>query len=217
MLYVNARLLKQYGKRIKEGTVLCEEGQPGEHMFVIYSGKVRISKNVEGEEKTLVVLEDGAFFGEMSIILKEPRTATATCLTECEVLIIDANGFEAMVRKSPDMSLRIIKELANRLKASNETLAMLSINNPEERVVFYVENLAKKSDTEVEDGMQIVLVQNEILGKLSISEQQYMSAMEKLKRENLCYKIRHNFYVVPNIYRLRKFMEFLKMKRKGGA
>ena len=214
MLYVNARLLKQYGRKVAEGTVLCKEGQPGDHMFIIYAGKVRISKNIDGEEKTLVVLGDGEFFGEMAIILKEPRTATATCSVDSEILIIDAQGFDTMVRKSPDMSLRMIKSIADRLKASNEMIAILSHMNVNDRIISYIELLSRMSETRVEDGIQILLNQNEMISKLSVDEKDVVDTMQQLKRANLCYKIRQNFYCVTEVDKLHKFMMFLQMQRK---
>ncbi|MBN1113699.1 MAG: Crp/Fnr family transcriptional regulator [Oligoflexia bacterium] len=214
MLYVNARLLKTYGRKVREGTVLFYENEPGNSMYVIYSGKVRISKKIEGREKTLVILQDGDFFGEMAIILKEPRTATATCVTDSEVLEIDSAGFDAMIRKSPDMALRTIKTLADRIKAGNEMLMILSRTDPEERVIFYIQRLARQSSTKVEDGVQISLDFKELIDLLGIREQDLISAMEKLKRSSLCYKLRQNFYVVTEPGKLGKFIEFLRGQKK---
>ena len=51
MIFINSKLLKQFGKKLSKKTVLFREGDPGEHMYIIYSGKVAITKNVEGEDK----------------------------------------------------------------------------------------------------------------------------------------------------------------------
>jgi CRP/FNR family transcriptional regulator, cyclic AMP receptor protein len=213
MIYVTARLLKQYGRSFKAGTVLCREEEPGDQMFIIYQGKVRISKKMDNEEKTLVVLGDGDFFGEMAIILKEPRTATATCVTDAVVLIIDSEGFETMVRKSPDMSLRLIKTLAERLKSTNNLVAILGQTDPESRVILYIEDLARKSDVKVEDGIQIMIDFKDITGRLFLTEKDMDSVLEKLKRASLCYKLRQNFYVVTDLPKLRRFLDFLKEQK----
>jgi len=212
MLFVNARLLKQYGQKIKEGTVICKEGDAGSNMYIIYSGKVRISKNIDGEDKTLVVLGDGDFFGEMALILKEPRTATATTMKESVILIIDEIGFDTMLRKSPDVAIRTIKTLADRLKNTNKMLGMLSNLSPDIRVCAYLLDLAEHSTTKVEEGMQIVVNETEIISRLSIYEKQYVTAMEGLKRANICYKLRLNFFVVTDVDKLKKYILFLKQR-----
>jgi CRP/FNR family transcriptional regulator, cyclic AMP receptor protein len=214
MIYVTARLLKQYGRSFKAGTVLCKEAEPGDNMFIIYQGKIRISKNLDGEEKTLVVLGDGDFFGEMAIILKDARTASATCMTDAIVLTIDAEGFETMIRKSPDMSLRLIKTLAERLKSTNNLVGILGQTEPESRVILYIEDLAKKSSTKVEDGVQISIDFKDMTSRLFLTEANVDAVMEKLKRSSLCYKLRQNFYVVTDIAKLRKFLEFLRLQKK---
>jgi CRP-like cAMP-binding protein len=74
-------LFQRFGKEIPVGTVLVREGEPGKEMYVIQSGKVRISKKVREVEKVLAVLGPGEFFGEMAIISNKPRNASATVMT----------------------------------------------------------------------------------------------------------------------------------------
>src|SRR4051812_46571866 len=73
----NQTLFERFGKAFPPGTILFKEGDTGKEMYVIQSGKVRISKTVRDVEKTLVELPAGEFFGEMSILNDKPRSATA--------------------------------------------------------------------------------------------------------------------------------------------
>ena len=66
-----------YEKTLEAGETLFREGDEGDQMYLIKSGKIRIVKEMsKGEEKTLAVLEAGAFFGEMAVLDKRPRSAS---------------------------------------------------------------------------------------------------------------------------------------------
>jgi len=86
---VQAQLFTRFGKKIPPGTTLFQEGDKGEEMFIIQSGKVKISKRIRGVEKTLATLDKGEFFGEMAILNDKPRSASAETTEESEMLVID--------------------------------------------------------------------------------------------------------------------------------
>jgi len=92
-------LFEKYGEIIPKGTVLFYEGDPGQEMYIIQAGKVRISKRVRNVEKTLVILGKGEFFGEMAILNNRPRSATATVIEDCKILIFDRETFETMIKQ----------------------------------------------------------------------------------------------------------------------
>ncbi len=66
MADIQATLFSIFGKKIPASTVLFQEGDHGEEMYIIQTGKVKISKRIRGVEKTLATLEKGEFFGEMA-------------------------------------------------------------------------------------------------------------------------------------------------------
>ena len=118
-------MLKTFGRKVLKSTVLCREGDEGKVMYIIYTGKVAITKNCDGEAKLLVTLGDGDFFGEMALLNSEKRSATATCLTNVELLEINAQGFEMMLKKSPEIAMRLVKGLSDRIRDMNQTLTVL--------------------------------------------------------------------------------------------
>src|SRR5574337_1045094 len=95
---MQAQLFSRFGKKIPIGTVLFHEGDKGEEMFIIQSGRVKISKRIRGVEKTLATLEKGEFFGEMAILNDKPRSASAETIEECDRLVIDRKTFDARIR-----------------------------------------------------------------------------------------------------------------------
>src|SRR5512145_2211239 len=128
-------MFAKFGKRFPTGTVLFREGDKGEEMFILQSGKVKISKKIRGVEKTLATLEKGEFFGEMAILNDKPRSASAETLVECEMLVIDRKTFDALIRGNVEIAVRFIKRLADRLRETNDQMEALMIKDNTSRLV----------------------------------------------------------------------------------
>ena len=92
-----------------KGFKICEEGGPGDGFYLIYKGKVSITK--KGWTKPVAVLEEGEFFGEMALLFGQPRTATATTSDATQLFCLSAEDFQRMVQQHPEMA-RSIKRIA---------------------------------------------------------------------------------------------------------
>lgn len=100
--------------RYEAGTVICAEGEPGDAMYLIYSGTVLVTK--EAWTKPVARLQDGDFFGEMALLLGEPRSATVTTEGETEVFCLASEDFQRIVGRSPDMT-EALRRLAEARRA----------------------------------------------------------------------------------------------------
>ena len=110
-------------KKYDKGAVIIEEMSEAEGVFIIYKGKIEISKRFEGGEQfVLSVLSDGDFFGEMALLDEGRRSATIRTLEPTTVLEITRNDFETLLYKAPALTYKIMKELSARLR---ETGALL--------------------------------------------------------------------------------------------
>ncbi len=98
------------------GDTICAEGKPGSEMFIIEEGQVEISRRYGGEVRRITVLEVGDFFGEMSVLERLPRTATAKALTACRLLPIDASTFDQLLREHSEIAVRMMRKLSARLR-----------------------------------------------------------------------------------------------------
>jgi len=136
-----AQLFSRYGKKFPPNTVIFRDGDPGEHMYVIQNGSVKISKMIRGVEKTLATLGKGEFFGEMAILNDKPRSASAETLEESDMLVVERKTFEALIRGNPEVAVRFIKRLADRLREANDQMEALMIKDNTSRLVNI---LAKK-------------------------------------------------------------------------
>ncbi len=110
-------------KSYRKGAVIIEEHTRAERFFIIYRGKIEITKRFEGDEEfVLSVQSDGDFFGEMALLDSQPRSATARALEPTTVMEISRGDFETLLSKAPTLAFRIMKELSTRLR---ETGALL--------------------------------------------------------------------------------------------
>jgi len=98
------------------GAVIIEEGQEGDHMYVVMKGEVRIS--LKGRQ--LATASPGEIVGEMALINSDLRSATVTAKTDCVLASIDQASFDSLLRHVPDFSMHVMNVLADRLKVAFE-------------------------------------------------------------------------------------------------
>jgi CRP/FNR family transcriptional regulator, cyclic AMP receptor protein len=105
------------------GTALFYRGDAGDAMYLIETGRVRISvKDADGHDATLAELRDGEFFGEMAILDEQPRSADATVLTNSRLAVLSRGDFRAFLHKNPDIALGILTAMIHRLRRTDELL-----------------------------------------------------------------------------------------------
>ena len=108
---------------LKKGQVLFKEGSFSDAAFIIESGKVEISVNNSGGQKTVIgVLRDNDIVGEMGLIDGNPRSATVTAISDVKIKEITREQFETLSRTNPNAIMPILKVLSKRLR---DTLKMM--------------------------------------------------------------------------------------------
>ncbi|MEK8023464.1 MAG: Crp/Fnr family transcriptional regulator [Candidatus Hydrogenedentota bacterium] len=146
-------LLEKFGRVYAAGDLVFCEFEDGSECFVVHSGEVSIIKISGGSEKILAILKEGDIFGEMGVLEKKPRTATAMALTELTVLALDLRGLQAMVQAQPFFAFTLGKTLGRRIIQSFRHVSNLSIENPRVRVVDML--LWKMEEPKEEGGLHV--------------------------------------------------------------
>lgn len=103
------------------GTSLCQEGNVEDTFYVILSGGVEVTKQInDTENRLLKKLYPGDFFGEMGLIHDAPRAATVTTTSDVTVMEIDKLGFKEVLQESSTVSLAMVREVSRRLRENDE-------------------------------------------------------------------------------------------------
>lgn len=100
------------------GTVILQEGQQGDRMFVVMKGELTISL----KNKVLGKVRPGEVIGEMALINSNIRSATVSAATDCELVPIDSASFSSMLRYVPEFSLYVMNVLVNRLQSAYDLI-----------------------------------------------------------------------------------------------
>ena len=110
-------------EQVEEGTVIFKEEDPGDCMYIIFSGDIHI----HWRKTTLAVLHQNQVFGELSLLDAETRSATATAKTDCILFKIDQEPFYELINTRPEIARGFIKILCARLRTLNEKTVYSSL------------------------------------------------------------------------------------------
>ena len=107
------------GKLFKKGQKIIQQGETGQSMYVIQSGKVEVIKELNEREILLSVLGDGDFFGELALFQKDIRSETVRAVEDTRILTIDKKNFIKRVTEDPTLAFHLAKVLSRRLHEIN--------------------------------------------------------------------------------------------------
>jgi len=210
---VEQRLFARFGKEVPKGTILFRENEPGQEMYIIQSGKVRISKKVREIDKTLTILGKGDFFGEMSILNNKPRSATVEVIEDAKLLVIDPQTFEKMVRNNAEISLRIIKNLSARLQEADNQIENLLLRDNTSRLVNTLAKIASERGERTAQGIRIHFRPEELAGIAGIPLNQVEEITKKLVNSRIL-RIEEGQLVIASQDLLDRFLRYLEMKEQ---
>jgi CRP/FNR family cyclic AMP-dependent transcriptional regulator len=94
------------------GTVIVDQGQTGREAFVVLSGDVAVKR----AGRKIATLGAGAVVGELSLLDHGPRTATAICESDCELLVLDQRNFRGVLEEVPTLAVKLLTTLASRIR-----------------------------------------------------------------------------------------------------
>jgi CRP/FNR family cyclic AMP-dependent transcriptional regulator len=209
-------LFARFGRAFPAGTVLFREGEPGEHMFVIQAGRIRISKTMSQGPRTLAVLGAGEFFGEMAILNDKPRTASADVIEDAKVLMLDSKTFEAMVVGNTEIAVRLIKKLSRRLDSANALIEILHQQDPRVRVILGISRVAEEFGERRPEGVYVPTTTAELASEVGLDEAQVIEVMARLIRLRIVNSVPEGGWIVRDHNRLQEFLEFLEMRERFG-
>ncbi|MBK6691146.1 MAG: Crp/Fnr family transcriptional regulator [Myxococcales bacterium] len=198
------------------GEVLFREGDAGSEMYVIQSGRVRVTKKVAGGDFPIAMLGRGEFLGEMAILNNKPRTATATVVEPASCLVIDAKTLESMITNNSEIAMRLVKKLAARLDAADALVQILMHPDPKARVLMGLRRHAEAFGEQTEEGIRLDLPTSTLAREVGADVEQVDEVLARLRRLRIV-SDDGGRVVISDIGRLLEFLEFIEMPRRFEA
>jgi CRP/FNR family cyclic AMP-dependent transcriptional regulator len=170
-------------RRVARGAIIFAKGDPGTGLMGVLSGTVRVSvASMEGKDIVLNVFHGGDVFGEIALLDGRPRTADATAMTDCELIVIERRDFVPFLRDHPDVTLRFIEILCSRLRRTSEQVQEVTFLNLPTRLARALLELAAGAGGDGPPGSMLAITQRELsqlIGRSRESTNKQLRAWEK--------------------------------------
>lgn len=134
-------------RRFPRNSVVINEGDSTDTLYIINSGKVRIVRTQDnGREVVIAVLGAGDYFGEMSLIDQEPRSASVITREDSEFTMLRRQDFEEILLSNPQLTLNIMRGLCSRLRSADQNIESLALMDVYGRIARLLIEMADKDE-----------------------------------------------------------------------
>lgn len=166
--------------QLERGDVLFREGERGDRLYVLISGKIKLGRSSsDGRENLVAIVGPGEMFGELSMFDPAPRSATATALAHCELISLGHEAFHAFLSQRPAVAQALLGALARRLRRTNDALADLVFTDVPGRVAKALLDLSRRFGQPVDSGVRVAhdLTQEELAQLVGASRETVNKAL----------------------------------------
>jgi CRP/FNR family cyclic AMP-dependent transcriptional regulator len=168
---------------VARNTVLMRQGESPASLYVVLSGKVRVSVSDEdGRELVLATLGPAETFGELALIDDEPRSATVAATEESRIAVVSKDDFKRCLSRNPEIAINLLKHLSRRLREVNETAKGFALLDVQGRVVQLLRRLARDHDGRL---ISDPVTHQEIANMVGASREMVSRVIGSLKSEGL--------------------------------
>lgn len=195
-------------RKYKKNSIIFFEGDPGDAVYFVKSGRLKVVKNSEeGGEQILHLLGEGDIFGEVVLFDGGPFPATAQAITDCQVGMIRNNAMEAFLRKNPEISLKLLKVMSHRLRQAQIKIRNLALQDTLRRTVGMLLHLGEEHGVSTERGIEIELPLNrqELANMVGTSRETVTRIISRLSKEGLIILEKQKIIII-NIEELMEWM-----------
>src|SRR6266542_3465470 len=138
---------------IRRGEVLFNEGEPGDSLYIVLSGRIKVGRRAaDGRQNLIALMGPSDMVGELSLFDPGPRTATATAVTDSRLACLRKAALRPWLTNRPEIAEQLLRVLARRLRRTNDALADLIFTNIPDRIAKNLLQMAKRFSTR-DDGV----------------------------------------------------------------
>lgn len=172
-------------KHYPKDSVIVSAEDPGDALYVVSDGVVKVSLwSDSGREIILNTLSPGSFFGEMSLIDGEPRSANVTAIEDGLILRLGRREFLQVLRSYPSIAINVMTEICVRLRAADESIGNLALLDVYGRVARFLNELADEEGEDVPEGLLIkkMPTQQHVASRIGTSRETVSRALSEFQR-----------------------------------
>ncbi|MGC9098215.1 MAG: Crp/Fnr family transcriptional regulator [Dictyoglomus sp.] len=193
-------------KTYPKDAVIFQKGDLGNFFFLICSGRVKvIIETEEGKEGILSILYPTEFFGEMSLLDGELRSATVVALEETRVIIIERNDFLILLYKHPELALKILKTLSLRLRKANRQIETLMFLDAPGKVARLLIDIAQERGKKINNEILIDLefTRQELGNLIGVSRETTTRILKSFEEDGIL-SIERNQVIIKDVWELKR-------------
>jgi CRP/FNR family cyclic AMP-dependent transcriptional regulator len=148
-------------RKVRRGSTIFSKGDPGTGLMGVLAGSVKISvASADGRDVVLNIIHEGEVFGEIALLDGHPRTADATAMSECELIVVERRDFVPFLRSQPDVTLKFLEILCSRLRWTSEQVQDVTFLNLPTRLAKALLRLTAAIETSAKG--KVAITQREI-------------------------------------------------------
>jgi len=197
----------------KKGEVIFREGDKGDEMYIIQSGKVEVIKDTGKEEVVLATLKPKAFFGEMALFGDPHRSATVRAAEDTKMIVINKEILDSQLEKVPEWFVSILKTLISRLRETNKRIKSRFKIGPEFSILKTIYFLTKSSGKSSDEGVSLKKACDECCNVLAISEEEFNKKLKTLMFVGLVkFSESKDLLLITDENMLKDFLAYLRRK-----
>jgi CRP-like cAMP-binding protein len=169
-------------RKYAKGTMIFSEGEPGDELYIIQTGSVKIIKIADNNEVLLAVLKIGDIFGEMALLESKLRTACAVAYEDCVLLTVSRANFARMVAAQPQIVARLTTLLSERIWFIYKQIANTLLEDPLGRVydALLIQLEKNRVDTNIQQSHLFDFGLNELINMVGLSSAEGSQVIRKL-------------------------------------
>jgi CRP-like cAMP-binding protein len=221
-VYLDAAEKNEFKRVYPDNTMICCEHEPGNELFIIQAGKIKITKMIENKEVLLAVLKEGDIFGEMSLLENKPRSASGIAYGETSIMAVNKENFKNMISTQPQLVTKLISLLAERTWVVYRQLANLQIGSKIGRTYDILLIQLEKNKIQIQPKVQhkFEFGPTELINMAGIPLVEGKAIIQEMFA-NKKFQIEDNKITVTDIEEIKKQvdyykkMEILEFKRKS--
>lgn len=203
---VNLIIRRRYAK----GELIIIDGAKIESLIIVNKGQVKAFRDTqEGKEQILYIFSEGDFFGEKNLMMNQEATYSVEALEETNICMIKKSDFQHLLREYPDISLKIIEDLCNRLNRFENAIESMGTKNVEARVNAVLLEFASKYGKDHNKGIliELPLSREGIANYIGLTRETVSRKMSLLQDEGIIEMVGNKRVIILDKMALEKSLE----------